>query len=91
MELFELVARQVRAGRTAIVVTHHVNLAARFADQVLVMHGGRLKARGTPAEVLTRALLEDVFAWPVELIEWQGAPQFIPLRRTGAEDGGETG
>lgn len=82
MELFELVAQEVRARRlAALVVTHHVNLAARFADHLLVMRDGRAAALGPPAAVFTRALLEEVFAWPVDLIDWQGVPQFIPLRR----------
>ena len=82
MDLFELVAEQVRnGGLAAVIVTHHVNLAARFADRMLVLHQGRAAAIGAPAEVVTRALLEEVFAWPVDVIAWHGTPQFIPLRQ----------
>lgn len=81
MEVFELVAELVRReGLAGLLVTHHVNLAARFADRVLVMEGGRARAVGEPRVVLAREILEAVFGWPVEVTMWRGAPQFVPLR-----------
>src|SRR5205085_7623523 len=54
MELFELVRTLVDGqGLAALVVTHHVNLAARFADRVLLLAAGRPAGAGTPADVLT--------------------------------------
>jgi len=82
MELFELVRGLVdQGGLAAIVITHHVNLAARFADHVLLLSGGRTAARGAPADVLTRETVERVFAWPVAIEPFEGRPQMIPLRR----------
>jgi iron complex transport system ATP-binding protein len=82
MEVFELVAELVgRDGLAGLLVTHHVNLAARFADRIVVMEQGRVRAVGEPRAVLTRANLESVFGWPVEVVAWGGAPQFVPLRR----------
>ena len=37
------------SGVLVLVVTHDLGLAARFADTVLVLSGGRLAAQGTPA------------------------------------------
>jgi len=42
-------------------VVHDLNLAARFADQILVLNGGRIVAHGTPAEVLTTERITQVF------------------------------
>ena len=42
-------------------VLHDLNLAARFADQIIVINAGRIAAVGTPAEVLTSSLIKDVF------------------------------
>ncbi|HEU5262617.1 MAG TPA: ABC transporter ATP-binding protein [Gemmatimonadales bacterium] len=82
MELFELVRGLVdQGGLAAIVITHHVNLAARFADHVLLLSCGRAAARGAPADVLTRETVERVFAWPVAIEPFEGRPQMIPLRR----------
>jgi iron complex transport system ATP-binding protein len=89
MEAFELVADLVRReGRTGLLASHHVNLVARFVDRVVVLDRGTPIADGPPREVLTRDTLERLFGWPVEVVEWRGAPQVVPLR-TG--EGGEAG
>ena len=82
MELFELVRALVdRHGLAAIMITHHVNLAARFVDQVLILAEGRAVARGAPGDVLTRETVERVFSWPVAIEPFDGRPQMIPLRQ----------
>jgi iron complex transport system ATP-binding protein len=49
-------------GRTVLAALHDLERAARFADSVLVLHrDGRLAAAGPPAEVLTPALIAEVF------------------------------
>jgi iron complex transport system ATP-binding protein len=45
----------------ALVVTHDINLAAQFADQILLMKRGRVIESGTPKAVLTPELLREVF------------------------------
>ncbi len=81
MDVFELVAQLVRERSLAgVIVTHHINLAARFADRLVLMDKGAVRADGPPAEVMDPALLEDVFVWPVDVHPWRGVPQFIPLR-----------
>ena len=42
-------------------VVHDLNLAARFADQILMLDGGCVVAHGPPAEVLTTERIEQVF------------------------------
>ncbi|MBI1967494.1 MAG: ABC transporter ATP-binding protein [Gemmatimonadetes bacterium] len=82
MELFERVRALADGGRlAAVMITHHVNLAARFADAVLLLAEGRAAASGTPGDVLTRETVERVFAWPVTIESFEGQPQMIPLRR----------
>ena len=81
MELFELVRTLVDAqGLGALMITHHVNLAARFADRVLLLAEGRPAGAGAPGDVLTRETAERVFAWPVSIEPFEGRPQMIPLR-----------
>jgi iron complex transport system ATP-binding protein len=87
METFELVAGLVRGhGLTGVLVTHHVNLVARFVDALAVLDRGRTVATGTPAEVLRRDVVERVFAWPVEIVQWHGVPQIVPLLTTERRD-----
>lgn len=83
MELFELLAELVRAdGLAGLVITHHVNLAARYADRLVVLHRGRVAASGPPATVMRREVLEPVFAWPLDVTRWRETSQFIPLKRS---------
>ena len=82
MELFELMrALADRDGLAVVLITHHVNLAARFADRVLLLADGRPAADGAPSDVLTRETVERVFAWPVSIASFEGRPQVIPLRK----------
>ncbi|HEU5217177.1 MAG TPA: ABC transporter ATP-binding protein, partial [Gemmatimonadales bacterium] len=83
MELFELVAQLVTEGLSALVVTHHLNLAARYADRMLLLDRGRVAAAGPPAEVMRPDLLSGVFRWPVGIVSLQGAPHVVPERRDG--------
>ena len=57
--------KQIRSFTDMDVVTvgvvHDLNLAARFADQILMLNGGRIVATGTPAEVLTAERIGEVF------------------------------
>ena len=81
MELFELVRELVDGGLTGIVITHELNLAARFADRMLLLDQGRVVATGSPAGVLTPEILGRVFRWPVAIAPWiPGVPQVVPLR-----------
>jgi iron complex transport system ATP-binding protein len=45
----------------ALVVTHDINLAANFADNILLMKQGRTAQSGSPREVLRPEILQDVF------------------------------
>ncbi|UCM91548.1 ABC transporter ATP-binding protein [Streptomyces marincola] len=58
LDLLDLLAA---TDRTVLVALHDLSLAARFCDRLLLLHGGRLAAIGTPREVLTPQRLRDVF------------------------------
>jgi iron complex transport system ATP-binding protein len=81
MELFELVRGLVDGGLAGMVITHHLNLAARFADRMLLLSEGRVVAEGPPEEVMRQDVLRRVFQWPVAVTPWcDGSPQVVPLR-----------
>jgi iron complex transport system ATP-binding protein len=82
MELFELLRELVADGLGVLVITHQLNLAARYADRMVLLDGGRVMAQGTPGEVLRADVVSKVFSWPVAVTSWKdGAPQIVPLRR----------
>ena len=82
MGLFELVLGLVHEeGLGVLMITHDLNLAARFADSLLLLEGGRPVAAGAPNDVLTQAAVERVFSWPVAMQTVDGRPQMVPLRQ----------
>ena len=60
--LMDIMRAQQQKGVTVITVLHDLNQAARYCDHLIVMKKGRLIAEGDPQDVLTPALLADVFA-----------------------------
>ena len=81
MELFELIRGLVDGGLAGLVITHHLNLAARYADRMVLLSEGAVVAAGSPGEVLTAERLTGVFRWPVAVTTWcDGSPQVVPLR-----------
>jgi iron complex transport system ATP-binding protein len=81
MELFELVRHLVEDGLAGMVITHHLNLAARFADRIVLLDRGRVVAVGVPGEVLRQDTLSRVFEWPLRVTTLSdGSPQVLPLR-----------
>ena len=83
MGLFELVRGLVDTqGLAVLMITHDLNLAARFADSLLLLSDGRPVASGAPASVLTQEIVETVFSWPVAMQTIDGRPQMVPLRQS---------
>jgi iron complex transport system ATP-binding protein len=63
----EIARRFARSGGGVLAILHDLNLAAAFADHLIVMRRGRLVAEGPPHEILTDALVEDVFELPLRV------------------------
>lgn len=83
MATFETLSREARAGRTVILVSHTLTLVARFADQMVLMHAGRVAAAGSPRDVMQAGTLESVYGWPLVVSHDPavGAPTLVPLRK----------
>ena len=86
MSIFRLLRDSADRGMTVLLITHHVNLAARFADRLLLLSGGRVAAEGGVREVFQEGILEQVYRWPVAVREdpVSGAPQVTPLQEPSA-------
>jgi iron complex transport system ATP-binding protein len=68
VELLERLRQLAEQNRYAVVVvTHEIDLAAEFADQVVLLQQGRCLRVGPPAVVYQRELLEQVFNTPLDV------------------------
>ena len=65
MAILKLLRRSADAGLTVVLVTHQVDLAARFADRMLLLQEGRVAAEGAASEVLQEDVLEQAYGWPI--------------------------
>ena len=71
-------------GRTVVMVLHDLNLAARYAHHLVAMKDGRIVAEGAPAEVVTEAVVEEVFGLRSRVVPdpVTGTPLVVPLSRS---------
>jgi iron complex transport system ATP-binding protein len=84
MEVFELLNDLAMAGHAVLLVSHQLNLVARFARHIVLLHEGRIAAIGSPDDVMQAATLERVYGWPLVVTRDPavGAPALVPLRST---------
>lgn len=70
----------VERSITTIVALHDLNLAARYADQLIVFDAGRVYAQGAPATILTTDLLHDVYGIEASIAySPDGVPVVVPM------------
>ncbi|WP_114855392.1 ABC transporter ATP-binding protein [Brachybacterium sp. YJGR34] len=94
IETLQLVRQITREeGISALIAIHDLNHAARYCDQIVVLHGGRLIADGSPAEALQAPTLRTVYEVDVEVAAREDAVEVRPrvdadgFTRTGARLG----
>ena len=59
LNLIKGLSRQ--AGMTVVAVFHDLNLAAEFCDRLVLLDHGRVAGAGTPAEVLTAEMIQNIY------------------------------
>lgn len=69
VEVLEVVRELSRAhGIGIVVVLHDINLAARYCDELVALHGGRLIARGAPGSIMHADVLQRIYGVPLGLM-----------------------
>lgn len=84
LELLDLLTSLNRErGTTVVMVLHELNLAARYADHLVVMSAGRVVGEGAPTEVLTSERVQDAFGLAAQVIAdpVSGSPMVVPIGR----------
>lgn len=74
----DLLKARAKRGQAVLVSLHDLDLAARFADRIVVLHQGRVRADAPPREALGDAVLAEVFGLGARWIE--GEPRFDRIR-----------
>lgn len=78
--LYDLNQRQ---DRTIVMVLHDLNQACRYGDHLIALKEGQVYAQGNPQQVMTEALVRDVFGLDCRIVEdpVAGTPLCIPMGR----------
>jgi iron complex transport system ATP-binding protein len=61
-------------GRTVVIVLHDINYAAAYADRIVALKAGRVVADGAPSDIVTEAMLADVFETNASVGQINGRP-----------------
>ncbi|AND78827.1 MULTISPECIES: ABC transporter ATP-binding protein [Streptococcus] len=70
LEILELLKTlNSKSQKTIIMVLHDLNLSARFSDQLIAMKNGAIKYYGCVSDIMTDAVLRDIFQIKAEIIE----------------------
>lgn len=84
VEMLDLLVDLNRSrGTTIVMVLHELNLAARYADHLVAMKDGRVVAEGAPGDVVTEAVVRDVFGLDNQVVTdpLSGTPLVLPAGR----------
>ncbi|MFJ7999365.1 ABC transporter ATP-binding protein [Streptomyces sp. NPDC096310] len=84
LDVLDLLTDLNRAyGSTIAVVLHDLNLACRYADHLIAMKDGRIVAEGAPSEIVSAALVTEVFGMRCSVTEDPASltPMIVPMGR----------
>jgi len=81
IELCSLLRRLARErGLAVLMASHDLNLAATFADRMMILHNGKVAAAGQPAEVMQPALLQEIYGVAIGRVDTKdGRPIVYPV------------
>ncbi|HLS52836.1 MAG TPA: ABC transporter ATP-binding protein, partial [Tissierellaceae bacterium] len=52
---------------TVVLVIHDINLAARYSDEIILLHEGRVLGQGSPEKIITKSKIEKVYKMEVAI------------------------
>ncbi|MBE6518676.1 MAG: ABC transporter ATP-binding protein [Thermoplasmata archaeon] len=68
-----------KKGILVIMISHDLNIAAKYSDTMIMLYGGSIYAIGTPSEVITKENIKAVYDVDSEIIDSHGRPHLIML------------
>ena len=82
IEVLDLLKELTRQhNRTIVMVLHDINLAVRYADNLIAMRDGKIKTFGEPHNVVTAQMMHEVFSIQAQILQdpVSGSPLCIPV------------
>ena len=64
-------------GLLVVMISHDINIAAKFSDKMILMKDGTIFSAGTPQEVVTEGNIREVYGVECEVIDSDGSPHVI--------------
>ncbi|WP_048307885.1 ATP-binding cassette domain-containing protein [Halomonas sp. PR-M31] len=77
LALIRTLCRELGLG--VIIVLHDVNMAARYCDQLIALHSGRVLAQGAPSELMRASTLEAIYGIPMQVMPHPGGEHPIAV------------
>ena len=68
-------------GAGVVVVLHDLDVAAAYADRIILLEHGRIVAQGTPEQVCTSQRLTEVYGWDIEVLRHPVSGRLLVLPR----------
>ena len=83
MAVFGVLGKVARDGRAVLLISHDLNLVARFADRLVLLDRGKVAASGAVDDVMRADVLEPLYQWPLVVSRDPavGAPALVPRRK----------
>lgn len=82
MEVLSLVEKLSKEkGLGVVMVLHDVNMAARFCEDIIALHTGRMIARGSPAEIVTPERLFEIYGVEMDVMVQPSTGKLISFVR----------
>jgi len=87
-QMLELAREFTRKGFCVVVILHDLNLAAQYADQIVMLRAGQVEAAGIPRDVITAATILRVFNLKVWLLSHpeMDCPMVVPQHNQFADN-----
>ena len=71
---------RAESGLTLVAAMHDLTLVAQYADRMVLLDGGHVVADGTPADVLTEALIAQHYGASIQVVDVGGRLAVVPTR-----------
>lgn len=78
IEVVKVLSRLPRErGMLVVMISHDINITAKFADRIVMIHDGEIFADGDPSDVLTKENIRTVYGVDADIIQVNGRPHVI--------------